>query len=193
MCSWLVVETISYFMRNGSEVFTCMCDMTKVFDMVMHSILFRKLIVQGLSLIFVRLILVMYALQFANVRWNSDISESFSLNNGVKQDAVLSAILYCFYVNGLFSKLREKKTGCWIGGDYLGILGYADDNFLLSPSYEGLQEMLKTCEDYASEHNLAFSTNPVPDKSKTKCMAFLFKERKLEDLILCGNPLPWVD
>ena len=106
---------------------------------------------------------------------------------------MLSAILYCIYVNGLFSKLREKKTGCWIGGDFLGILGYADDNFLLCPSYEGLQEMLKTCEDYTSEHNLAFSTNPIPDKSKTKYMAYLFKERKLVDLVLCGNPLPWVE
>ena len=193
MCTWLLVETISYFLKNGSEVFSCMCDMTKAFDLVKHSVLFRKLIDKGLSLVFVRLLLAMYALQTANVRWNSKFSEEFPLSNGVKQGAVLSAILYCVYMNGLFEKLRENKIGCWIAGDYLGILGYADDNFLLSPSIEGLQSMLKTCEEYAEEHNLIFSTDPDPAKSKTKCMAFLLKERSLEKLTLCGNPLGWVN
>ena len=113
-------------------------------------------------------------------------------NNGVKQGAVLSAILYCVYMNGLFEKLRERKIVCWIGGDYVGILGYADYFFLLSPSIEGLQDMLKVCQDYALEHTLTFSTNPDPQNSKTKCMAFLKTQRDLKTLTLCGNPHGWV-
>ena len=183
MCSWLLIETVSYFIRNNTEVFSCMTDMSKAFDMVRHSTLFKKLIVLGLSAIFVRLLITMYLLQFANVRWNGHLSEKFALSNGVKQGAVLSAILYCIYVNGLFERLREKRTGCWIKGNYLGSMGYADDNFLLSPSLEGLQEMIKTCEDYSKEHNLKFSTNPIAAKSKTKCMAFLLKERNLRTKI----------
>ena len=73
------------------------------------------------------------------------------------------------------------------------MLGYADDLFLMSPTLDGLQEMLKVCETYAETHNLKFSTNENPSKSKTKCMAYLFKERKLRDMVLCGNKLPWVD
>ena len=53
MCTWAVLETIGYFMRNGSEVFACTMDMTKAFDMVKHSILFRKLWSKGLSVIFI--------------------------------------------------------------------------------------------------------------------------------------------
>ena len=56
MCSWIVIETISYFLRNNSEVFTCTMDMTKAFDLVKHSVLFRKLLINGLSAIFVRLL-----------------------------------------------------------------------------------------------------------------------------------------
>ena len=52
--------------------------------------------------------------------------------------------------------------------------------------------MLKVCEEYANSHNLKFSTNPNPQKSKTKCMAFLQKDRELRGLILCNNELPWV-
>ena len=79
-------------------------------------------------------------------------------------------------MNGLFEQMRENKTGCWINGDFVGILGYADDNFLLSPTLDGLREMLNTCADYAFEHNLTFSTNENPKKSKTKFIAFLHKK-----------------
>ena len=53
--------------------------------------------------------------------------------------------------------------------------------------------MLKTCEQFAIDHNLKFSTNTNPVKCKTKCIAFLFKEKDLGAVELCGDPLPWVD
>ena len=53
--------------------------------------------------------------------------------------------------------------------------------------------MLKTCQDYAEDHNLRFSTDLNPSKCKTKTMAFLKSQRNLPSLILCGNPLPWTD
>ena len=71
-----------------------------------------------------------------------------------------------------------------MNNDYVGVLGYADDLFLLSPSIDGLQEMLLVCEKYAESHNLKFSTDNNPQKSKTKCMAFLLKERELRGLKL---------
>ena len=32
MCTWLAIETIDYFLRNGSEVFVGVMDMSKAFD-----------------------------------------------------------------------------------------------------------------------------------------------------------------
>ena len=113
MCSWMVIETISYFVRNGSEVFTSCMDMTKAFDLVQHSLLFRKLIDAGLPDIFIRLLLVIYLNQFANVNWNNSFSNMFNLRNGVRQGGVLSAILYCLYVEGLFKELRKRGFGCF--------------------------------------------------------------------------------
>ena len=63
MCTWSVVETISYFMRNGSDVFTCCMDMTKAFDLVKHSLIFYKLLDAGLPLIFLRLLMFVYMKQ----------------------------------------------------------------------------------------------------------------------------------
>ena len=192
MCTWLVVETIDYFLRNGGEVFACAMDMSKAFDLVVHSKLLLKLMSVSMPAIIVRLLLVLFLTQFANVRWCGVFSSTFSLKNGCKQGAVLSAIAYCVYVNGLFEELSKNKSGCWVGGTFLGLLGYSDDNFLLAPSRESLQSMLAICESYAADHGLIFSTDRNPQKSKTKCLAFLQVDKDIRPVRLCGNELPWV-
>ena len=135
----------------------------------------------------------MYIFQKANVRWNGSSSTFFKITSWVKQGAVLSAILYWFYSNDLFCQLKKNKVGCWIQGIFFGAMGYADDNILISPSREGLQNMVDTCQEYANAWNLQFSTDNVPKKSKTKCMAFLAKPRAFIPIKLNGKDLPWVD
>ena len=192
MCTWLAVETIDYFMRNESNVYVCTMDMSKAFDKVKHSLLFRKLMKRDIPEIYIKLLVRMYSNQSAKVRWNNIYSQQFSISNGVKQGAVLSAILYCVYVNDLYRLLRKKKYGCWVRGEYCGVVGYSDDILLLAPSINALKEMIKTCEDYANVHNLQFSTHANPNKSKTKCIAFLRQDTDLQSIELCGNELPWV-
>ena len=193
MCTWLAVEAIEYFMRNGSDVYVCVMDMTKAFDKVQHSKLFWKLVDKGIPPIYIRILLIMYEKQQAAVRWNNILSETFPMSNGVKQGAVMSPILYCVYTDCLLKLLRTKKTGCWVNGEYVGIVAYADDLLLLSPTLDGLQDMIRTCENYGNDHNLTFSTNPIINKCKTKCLAFLKKARTLRNLQLNGRDLPWVD
>ena len=71
MCTWLAIETIDHFMRNGSEVFVGVIDMTKAFDKVRQSDLFWKLIQRGIPLIYLRLLLDMYLKQTAGVLWTA--------------------------------------------------------------------------------------------------------------------------
>lgn len=145
--------------------------------------------------VFIRLLIHIYINQSANVRWKNFSSPSFTLRNGVRQGAVLSPVLFCFYMNGLFKEMKNSKNGCHIGPYYSGMLGYADDLLLLCPSRGGLQEMLTIAQNYAQSHNVGFSTNPNPKKSKTKGIIFRYKNDKSETakLELCGNKLPWVE
>ena len=146
MCTWMVIETIDYFLRNNSEVFICTMDMTKAFDKVKHSILFQKLLKRHVPPIILRFLLHAYKIQVAMVRWNSNYSAEFNITNRVKQGAVLSALLYCVYIDDLFLRLRKNRQGCWIDGEFMGIFGYADDNVLLSPTLDGL----KICLTYVN-------------------------------------------
>ena len=94
-------------------------DMIKAFDTVRHSLLFKKLIEQGLPSGIVRFLLIAYKLQVANVKCN-----------GVKQGAVLSAVLNCVNTIDLFKELCRLNIGCCIGQNYVGIIGHADDLLL---------------------------------------------------------------
>ena len=188
----MALETVDYFMRNDSDVYVCVMDMKKAFDTVQHSVLFKKLVHKGIPYIYIRLLMVMYKTQCANVKWNGVTSSRFAIKNGVKQGAVLSAILFCVYIDELFPVMRRKRSGCWVNGDFVGMLGYADDIMLLSPTLEGLQDMVDTCAAYMSVHNLSFSTNPDTRKCKTKCMSFSKTDRIVKNIKLYGNDLPWV-
>ena len=92
--------------------------MTKAFDNVRHSKLFTKVLERGVPAIFIRLLMVAYKNQELLVSWNGELSSRFTMGNGVKQGAVLSALLYNIYVDDLFKRLRKRKVGCWINSVY---------------------------------------------------------------------------
>ena len=193
-CTWAVQETISNYLSRGSEVYCCLLDFSKAFDKVNFNQLFEKLIERELSPIIMRLILSIYLNQSCFMRWNSVESSSFQVRNGVRQGAILSPSLFCVYLDTLPSQLRDAGVGCHLGGLYLGAFGYADDVTLLAPSRQALQIMLKICEDFADSHSMQFSTDPVPAKSKSKCL-FFSRHRDandIENVILNGDKLPWV-
>ena len=92
-------------------------------------------------------------------------------------------------------ELRDKGLGCHIGGWWFGACGFADDLILLAPVRSVLQEMVKICEQYGAEHNLVFSTDPCPAKSKTKCIYFCGRMNNVQypaPVRLDGKDLPWV-
>ena len=86
--------------------------------------------------------------------------------------------------------------GCHIGGVWLGAAGYADDIILMAPSRTAMAMMLEKCESYAIEHNLVYSTDPNPRKSKTKCLFMTGSMRNVvypTPLKLYNVDLPWVE
>ncbi len=94
------------------------------------------------------------------------ISHRFKAVNGVKQGGVLLLILFSIYMNELL--IRLKKSG--IGNVFVAALAYADDVTLICPTLKSLKMIIKICEDYGSEYNVAFNGN------KSKLMFFKGRE-----------------
>ena len=122
------------------------------------------------------------------------LANLFKAFNGTRQGLFyLSPILFTVYMDGLLIKLRESGFGCYIGDLFLGAVAYCDDFLLLSPTRNGLQNLLHICEKYAEEHNISFSTNPDPFKSKSKCIFFSCgRNRTSSEVVLNYEKLPWV-
>ena len=142
-----------------------------------------------------RIMLYIYTNQSCVVKWNGTISNQFPVNNGVRQGAVSSAILFSIYIDDLIQLLKKSRLGCHIDGVYFGAFIYADDILLLSASRTGLQSVVDIYVNFTKKKNLKFGTNLNPAKSKTKCIAFSKKSSKRKNLLpvkLEGLPLPWV-
>ena len=169
-CTFMVKETIQYYLQNGSNVYGTVLDATKAFDRIDFCKLFREMIIRKIPPLVIRLIMEMYEKQSMAVRWNNEYSDSFGVSNGVKQGGVLSPILVCIYIDNLLMSLKKNDIGCHVGSHFCGAFGFADDIMLLSPSVSGLQNMLDCCSEFASTNNVEF--NP----SKSKCITFSQKK-----------------
>ena len=156
-CTFLVNETISYYVNNGTPVYALLLDASKAFDRVNYILLFKKLIKKGMCPLVVRLLLNMYTRQQLQVRWNTNVSAPFTVTNGVRQGGVMSPLLFGIYVDGLLERLEKSGIGCNVGTKYCGAIGYADDVILLVPSISGLRKMINICEQYALEHDVIFN------------------------------------
>ena len=148
---WPVLETVSYFLDNGSEVFAYSMDKSIAFDLCQFSVLFCKMF-RNLSLVFLRLIIYMNIHQFTNVRWGSEISSSINIENGVGQAKMFAGFAYCYYCYDLFLLLKNSGFGSCVSSVFAGAFGYSDDDNFFAPSLLSLQELLKTAESYCTEH-----------------------------------------
>jgi hypothetical protein len=182
-CTWLVNEVTTYYMRRGTAVTACLLDCSKAFD-------------KGLPAVVVRVLIFVYQEQEDWVKLGGKKSSTFRLTNGTRQGSVLSPILFSVYLDDLLGELGRLQLGCHISGCWFGACGYADDLILLAPNREVLQQMVSVCERYGQDHNLVFSTDPIPAKSKTKCLFFCGRTGNVKypaPVKLDGKDLPWVE
>ena len=118
MCTWLVVETIEYFQRHGSNVCACVTDMTKAFDNVKHSALLWELEEKGIPPIFLRL-LVTSKMSSGIITYPTHFRSRTGLNKG-QYPPPPPPRLFCVYTGSLFDIHRKKRTGCWIDNVFVG-------------------------------------------------------------------------
>ena len=104
-CSYMVMETVSMFLREGTNPLLYALDMTMAFDKCRFDILFTKIGAKIPSVVTLALIYV-YEKQYAWTRWGSCRSKEFAIANGTRQGSVLSPALFTVYVQELLDRLQ---------------------------------------------------------------------------------------
>ena len=83
---------------------------------------------------------------------------------------MLSPTFWAVYLDPLLSQLRREGIGCHLAGIFMGAVCYADDLILLAPNRVAAQKMVDSCEKFAADHNVKFSTDDDPNRSKCKAI-----------------------
>jgi len=120
-------EIISYYKQHLTTVFCTFLDASKAFDRLHFCKLFKLLLKRQLPAHILRVPINLYTNSCVRIAWGAITSVYFSAVNGVKQGAVLSPILFCFYIDALLLLLKKAGFGCYIGAHFVGALDYADD------------------------------------------------------------------
>ena len=166
LCTTMMVESIQYYLeKEDNSVCLLLLDASKAFDKVLFDMLFELLLKRNVCLRIIKLLLYMYVNQKCYVKWANELSEPFTVANGVKQGAVISPLLFSIYIDNLIKELKQVGLGCHVGPTFAGAFGYADDVALIAPSLYALKKMISVCESYAERYHITFN----PTKSKLIC------------------------
>ena len=83
------------------------------------------------------------------VKWNNDISEEFTMYQGVKQEGLLSAHIYKVYIEELLHLFENTEKGCKLGNINVNSVTCADDIAFISDNRYDLQLLL----NYSAQHS----------------------------------------
>ena len=147
---FIISETIKYYNKKQSSVYVCSLDAEKAFDSCAWNILLEKLYYEkNIPLPVVKIIESLYRNGTNQVRYQNNTSYKFNTSQGVRQGSILSPHLYNIYMEELLKEIEVNcDTGTTLYGYYSGIVAYADDIILLSPTLNGLQKMINKCTEY---------------------------------------------
>jgi hypothetical protein len=118
MCSYLVKETVKYYMDRSSSVYACFLDATKAFDRVQFDQMFSVLIENDVMPVDLRLLYYQYTNQKCRAQWKSHQSDYFYVQNGIRQGGIASPVIFCMYLDVLIKNLEKKRIGCNVGSDF---------------------------------------------------------------------------
>ena len=113
------------------------------------------------------------------------------MKSGLKQDCILSTLLFKLYLNDLSEVLSTTNKGIVVDNTYIHVnhLCYADDLILVAETEHDLQHLLNILSNWCNEYCMTINVN------KTKAVPFRNKSVARSSFQLkCGeSPIEYTD
>lgn len=149
--------------KKKCKTYAFFVDFSCAFDTIPRNSLFYKISKMGLSTKIIQILQQLYNETTSQVWDGESLSDSFAVDQGVKQGCLLSPVLFSLYMNDLHESL---PGGVQVADTKVKVLLYADDIVLLSSSADVLQYMINALYSYCQLWELKVNM------SKSKVMIF---------------------
>ena len=149
-CALLIEEFIREATGNKQVSYTAYLDAKTAFDVVNHNNLLRKLFNYGVAGPLWNIINSFHENAASVIKWDGEMSGSINIEQGVRQEGILSADLYKVYVNQLLDRMYECGYGARIGDIICNAPTCADDLSSLSDNASELQVLCDIAYDYST-------------------------------------------
>ncbi|XP_023211847.1 uncharacterized protein LOC111614713 [Centruroides sculpturatus] len=158
-------------------------DIANAFGNIPHNTLWESLKWHGLHPEAIGVLQQLYEGSTTKVRTNSGLTNSISMQSGVKQGCPISPLLFILAVEPALRNIQDLNNGYSLNGFPISVLAYADDIALISNTAEGLQAQLNTIQDWTNWANIKFNitkcgTLSVDGKSHTTSNNTFFVEQQ---------------
>src|SRR2546425_11817762 len=114
------------------NIYLCFVDYHKAFDKVRQGQLAEAMVKAGIPDLERSLVINLYWRQHAVVRWDGEVSREVEVENGARQDCLISSILFNLYSEFMINEAMENVEGIKFNGVNMTDLRYADAAVLVA-------------------------------------------------------------
>ncbi|MES9972509.1 MAG: reverse transcriptase domain-containing protein [Candidatus Thiodiazotropha sp.] len=147
--SMILEEYIRESKDLKKDVYIAFLDAKSAFDVVDHASLMRRLFQIGIDGGLWNLIYSLHTNAQTVVRWVGQTTESFSIQQGVRQGGILSTDMYKIYLNPQLNRLSESGKGGTIGEIDCSAPTAADDIAAVTDEAPSLQSLVSISDDFS--------------------------------------------
>jgi len=153
-------------------VYLLFVDFKQAYDSIARNTLWNVMVQLGISAKLVRMVKACMQNSRCKVKFNSVLSEEFTVNTGVRQSDFLSPVLFNIALGSVVREiLQNELQGLNIGqGKQISLVGYADDIVVIAETEDSFKRTTEMLIDAAKKIGLIINEN------KTKFMIVSRKE-----------------